>query len=101
MRYLEVLVVEAVLHEVDQIRNHCLSAFCLEQLNQVVVGCREEFDKDLTDYTDTGLLDIKDLKVVKILDDIAAELFELPAGRITFGYEFFNNFCPFPVHCVG
>ena len=45
----------------------------------MIVGSRQEFYKDLADYTDARLLDIKDFNVIKVVNDIAAEFFELPA----------------------
>ena len=67
MRYLEVLVVEAVLHKVDQVGNDRLGSLCLQQIYKMVVGSRQEFYKDLADNTYTRLLDIKDFNVSKSL----------------------------------
>ena len=78
--YFEVLVVEAVLHEVDEVRNDCLGSLRLQQVYQVVVGSRKEFDKNLADHAHARFFDIQDLNVVEIRDDVAAELFEFPAG---------------------
>ena len=79
MRDFEVLIIEAVLQEVDQVRYDSLCALCLQQVYQMVVRCREEFYKDLSDDADSWLFDIQCLDIVKVMDDITAELFELPA----------------------
>ena len=79
MRYFEVLVVEAVLHEVDQVGNDRFGSLCFQQVYQMVVGSRQEFYKDLADHAHARLLDIEDLDIVKVIDDLTAEFFELPA----------------------
>ena len=61
--------------KVDQVRDDCLGAFRLQEVYQVVVRRGQELDEDLTDYADTGLLDIQDLDVVKIIDDVAGRAF--------------------------
>ena len=101
MGHFEVLVVEAVLHEVDKVGNDRLSAFRLQQVYQVVVGSRKEFYKDLANHAHARFFDIQDLNVVEIRDDVAAELFEFPAGRIALGYELLNDADPFAVYGVG
>ena len=45
---LEILVVEAVADKVDKIRNNRFCPLCLQKICQVVVGSRQELDKDLT-----------------------------------------------------
>ena len=44
--HLEILVVEAVRHKVDQIRYNRLSALSLQKFCKVVIGCREEFNQE-------------------------------------------------------
>ena len=39
----EVLVVEAVAHEVSQIRNDSFGTFLFQKLSQMIVGSRKEF----------------------------------------------------------
>ena len=50
----EVLVVEAVAHEVSQIRNDSFGTFLFQKLSQMIVGSRKEFYQDLTYDTDFG-----------------------------------------------
>ena len=97
---LEVLVVEAVLHKVDQIRNDCFGSLCLQQIYQMVVGGRQEFYQDLAYDTYTGLLNIENFNIVKVVDNVTAELPEFPAGRVSLGYKFPDHFHPFPVNRI-
>ena len=52
----EVLVVEAVAHEVSQIRNDSFGTFLFQKLSQMIVGSRKEFYQDLTYDTDFRFL---------------------------------------------
>ena len=51
----EILVVEAVADKVDKIRNNRFCPLCLQKICQVVVGSRQELDKDLTYDTNARL----------------------------------------------
>ena len=84
---LEILVVEAVEKEVHQVGYYGLRAFCFKQFHQMIVGGRHEFYKNLSYYADFWLFLICDRKVVKILYDLAAHLFELAVRRFA-GNEF-------------
>ena len=53
---LEVLIVEAVAHEVSQIRNDSFGTFLFQKLSQMIVGSRKEFYQDLTYDTDFRFL---------------------------------------------
>ena len=75
--YLEVLVVEAVAHEIDQIRDNCLSAFGLQKFSQMVICCRQELDKDLTYDTNTRFLYITDRDGIKFMNHFTAHLLKL------------------------
>ena len=102
MRYLEVLVVETVQQEIQKIRNHCLCAFAFQKFHQVVVGCRQEFYKDLADYAYSWFLNIQKFDVVvKVSDDLPAQLFEPPSGGVALGEEVCADFFPLCVHGVG
>ena len=48
---LEVQIIEAVGHKVDQIRYNGLSPFFFQKLGQVIVGSRQEFNQDFTNDT--------------------------------------------------
>ncbi len=52
---LEVSVVEAVQQEIQQIRTDCLGALGLQKLYQIVVGKRQELNKDLADNTNASV----------------------------------------------
>ena len=58
VRHFEVLVIEAVEQEVQKIRHDGLGSFALQQLYQIVVGGREELDKDLAYHAYPGLFNI-------------------------------------------
>lgn len=45
---LEILVKETVADKVDQVRAHCLGAFCFQKLSQMIVCSRKEFYQDLS-----------------------------------------------------
>ena len=74
---LEILIVEAVRHKVDQIRYNRLSAFSLQKFCKVVIGCREEFNQDLSYNTNTWFLLITDGNRVKIVYHFPAHLLKL------------------------
>ena len=73
---LEILVVEAVADKVDKIRNNRFCPFCLQKICQVVVGSRQELDKDLTYDTNARLFLIGDRDRIKIMDHLTAHFFE-------------------------
>ena len=55
---LKFCIVEAVEQEVGQIRYDCFGTFGFEQIYKIVVGSWKEFNKDLSNNTDTWLFDI-------------------------------------------
>ena len=57
--YLEILVVEAVEQEVQKIWNNSFGSFTFQKVYQVVVGCRKEFNKNLSYDTDTRFFNVK------------------------------------------
>ena len=71
---LEVLVVKAVEQEIHQVRHDCLSTFGFEQVDQIIVCCRQKFYEDLADDADLRLLLIGDRKRIKVMYDLTAEL---------------------------
>ena len=77
MAVLELRVVEAVHEEVHKVRDDSLGSLSLQQIDQMVVGRRQELDEDLADDADARLCDLGDRKAVKVADDRAAELLEL------------------------
>lgn len=73
---LEVLVVEAVADKVNKVRNNRFCAFCFQKICQMVVGSRQELDKDLTYDTNARLFLIGDRDRIKIMDHLTAHFFE-------------------------
>ena len=72
-----IVVVEAVLEEVQQIRHNRFGSFCLQKLYQVVVGRWEELNKNLANDTNTWLLYIFIQRhVVEVFDDIMYQFTE-------------------------
>ena len=69
---LEILIVAAVQQEVCQIGNNSFCAFGFQQIYDIVVGSRQKFYKNLTDYADTRLLFIGNRQVVKVTNDLTA-----------------------------
>ena len=74
---LEILIVEAVGHKVDQIRYHRLSSFRFQKLCKVIVCSRKEFNQDLTYNTNTRLLLITDRDGIKIVNHFPAHFLKL------------------------
>ena len=75
--YLKVLIIEAVAHEIDQIRYNCLSAFRFQKLCQMIICSRQELDKDLTYDAHTRLLHITDRNGIKFVNHFAAHFLKL------------------------
>ena len=71
---LKACVVEAVEQEVCQIWYDSFRTFGFEQVNNIIVGCRKKFDKNLTNNTDARLLLVGHRKIVKVTDDLTAHL---------------------------
>ena len=76
------LVVEAVQHEVQQIRYNGFSAFRFQQFYQMVVCCRGKFNQDLADNADTGLFLVCDRDTVKVFNYFTAHFAEGEVVRI-------------------
>ena len=74
---LEILIVEAVGHKVDQIRYHRLSSFRFQKLCKVIVCSRKEFNQDLTYNTNTRLLLITDRDGIEIVNHFPAHFLKL------------------------
>ena len=74
---LEILIVEAVGHKVDQIRHHRLSSFRFQKLCKVIVCSRKEFNQNLTYNTNTRLLLITDRDGIKIVNHFPAHFLKL------------------------
>ena len=75
--YLEVLVVEAVAHEINQIRYNCLSTFRFQKLCQMIICSRQELDKDLAYDAHTRLLHIANWDGIKFMNHFAAHFLKL------------------------
>ena len=73
---LEVLVVEAVADKVNKVRNNRFCAFCFQKICQMVVGSRQELDKDLTYDTNARFFLIGDRDGIKIVNHFTAHFFE-------------------------
>ena len=58
MGHLEILIVEAVQKEVQKIWNDSFGAFTLQKIHQMIIGGREEFYQNFSNYTYAGFLDI-------------------------------------------
>ena len=56
---LEVLVVEAVEQEVQEIRDNSFGSFTFQEVYQVVIGSRKEFDENFADNADTRFLNVQ------------------------------------------
>ena len=56
---LEVLVVEAVEQEVQEIRDNGFGSFTFQEVYQVVIGSRKEFDENFADNADTRFLNVQ------------------------------------------
>ena len=74
---LEILIVEAVGHEVDQIRYYRFSTFGFQKLCKVIVCSRKEFNQDLTYNTNTRLLLITDRDGIEIVNHFPAHFLKL------------------------
>ena len=89
------LVVEAVQHEVQQIRYNGFSAFRFQQFYQMVVCCRGKFNQDLADNADTGLFLVCDRDTVKFFHYFTAHFAEGEVVRKLFrGQEILALFYP-------
>ena len=74
---LEILIVEAVGHEVDQVRYYRFSTFGFQKLCKVIVCSRKEFNQNLTYNTNTRLLLITDRDGIKIVNHFPAHFLKL------------------------
>ena len=66
------LVIEAVEHEIQQVRNHGFCALRFQQFHQMVVGSRSEFHQDFPDDADPRFRRIRNRDSVKIFNDLTA-----------------------------
>ena len=73
----EILVIEAVAHKVDQIRNNRLRTFRLQKVCQMIIGSRKEFDQNLAYNTYSWFLFITDRDGIKIMNHFPAHFLEL------------------------
>ena len=97
----EVLIVEAVAHKVDQIRNYGLSPLLLEQLHKVIVRSGKELHKDLSDNADFRFLQILiNRQIVKVANDRAADLVELRMAETLLCHKLPAVTLPFSVQAV-
>ena len=97
---LEVLVVKAVTHKVDQVRHHRLRAFLFQKFRQVIVGGGEEFDQDLTHDAHPRFSLMGDRDLIEIPDHHPADLLKYRVAAVSVGEETDAAFFPFPVHPV-
>ena len=98
--YFECLIIEAVVQEVQKIRNNCLSTFAFQKVYQMVVGCRQELNQDFTNNTNTRFFDIQKFDIIKIFNDLATYFLKLMSGWITIGHKISAAFFPFLMHSV-
>ena len=74
-------VVDAVIHEVHEVRHDGLRTLALEQVDEVVVGKRHVFDENFAHDADARLAErLVQREHVEILDDLAAEAAVVPPG---------------------
>ena len=73
----------------------------LQKIHQIIVGRRKEFDKDLSNNTDTWFLLVRNRKRVEIVNDLPAKLFEAASGRVAFGDKFPADKSPFLIESIG
>ena len=67
-------VVDAVIHEVHEVRHDGLRTLALEQVDEVVVGKRHVFDENFAHDADARLAErLVQRERIEILDDLAAE----------------------------
>lgn len=66
------LVIEAVKHEIKQIRNYSLSPFRFQKIHQMIIGGRGKLDKNFPYDADLGLYLIGNRDGVKVLYDLPA-----------------------------
>ena len=72
-----------------------------QKIHQIIVGRRKEFDKDLSNNTDTWFLLVRNRKRVEIVNDLPAKLFEAASGRVAFGDKFPADKSPFLIESIG
>ena len=98
---LKVQIVEAVAHEVDQVRAHRLGPFFFQQFCQMIVGSRKEFYQDLSYNTHSRLLLICDRKCVKFPYHLPADPVKLGERSMSSGKEGLTSFLPFFMQGIG
>ena len=94
------LVVEAVEHEVHQVRHHGLRPFALQKLHQMVVARGGELHQDLPHDAHPGLLDVQDGDRIELPDDVPAHPAESQQVHMLRGDEILCFFYPFPVQGI-
>ena len=95
------LVVEAVEHEIHQIRYYRFGTFCLQQIHQMIVGCRCKLNKDFPYDTYPGLLYIQCFNLIKICNDITTQMLEFPKRRMGGFQKFTAYIVPFLMYPIG
>ena len=73
----EVLIVEAVIDKVYQIRAYRLGTLCFQKFCQMIVCCRKKFDKNLSDDTNSWLLLSGNRNHIKLMYHLTAHLLKL------------------------
>ena len=94
------LVIEAVEHEIHQVRHYRLSPFALQKLHQMIVARRGEFHQYLAHDAHPGLFDVQERDTVEIPDDSPAHSTEPKQVHMSGGNEILCFFQPFFVHGV-
>ena len=89
-----ITVVEAVHEEIKQIRHNSFSTFRFQQINQMVVGRWKELYKDLSNDTNSWLLDVKKRESIEVMYDSIDILFKSCCASCFFQC-LFTDFFPF------
>ena len=94
------LIIEAVQHEIQQIRHHGLRSLAFQKFYQVIVARRGEFYQYLAYNAHSGLLDVQQRNRVELPDDIPAHSAESKEVHMLCGHEILGFLHPFSVQGV-
>ena len=70
---IEFLVMHSIQQEVQQIENDCLTAFILNNANNIIIGSWMILDKNLTNYSDLRFFNIGQRQIIKLLAYLPAD----------------------------
>ena len=97
----EVVIIQRIVKEIEEVKHRGFRAFTLQQVDEIVIRKRREFDKDLTDDADFRFLHIfVDRQLVEFSDDLAYILIESVQMQSAFLQFFAELFLPLPVKLI-